>query len=530
MIDKELQNKIQQQLRYTNRDYETILTTIISLFQGDDPITENWSNMSSSDPYFLILHLLAAHLDITNYQLDYQTLEGYMSTAKERASIVRIANSFGYKIPSYKAAYAEYELTKTQIMTLGTFEFIPYETTYLDNKNVAWTYVGPNRLTSDQMLQALVNDKITIPFYQGTSLRLEMPASEIDLQSKTHIISNQRIAIGNNKNNLGTSSLRTKTSKVFTEIDNLNTYVGTLNNEDFDYVYELNVDPQGITYLRLPSNFNYDLFRNDVFELDYLITEGKTVVNNGPISGYINTTINSITTSKEITLQQKPNTLVNGSDPMDTADITNNFTKYYAGPDTLVTLEDYKHFIEKQKEVLNINKVLVLDQDGNTGDFENDLTTKSKIDNLEVVLYILKDNNEELTNNEIDLLNNLLKTKRVTGLTTSINKTKLTTNGSNNPITETKVYVDLGLNKAELAGVRDSIKDLIIDYVNKKEIGSSISTSELYSLILRSEYAPYFYAGIQVQLAKEDNPGSYVNTEIKLNFNEYGTATRSTIK
>ena len=215
---------------------------------------------------------------------------------------------------------------------------------------------------------------------------------------------------------------------------------------------------------------------------------------------------------------------------MDTADITNNFTKYYAGPDTLVTLEDYKHFIERQKEVLNIDKVLVLDQDGNTGDFENGLTVKSKIDNLELVLYMLKDNNEELTNNEIDLLNNLLKTKRVTGLTTSINKTKLTINSSNNPITKTTVYVDLGLTKTELSGVRDSIKDLVVEYIGKKEIGSSISTSEIYSLILRSEYAPYFYAGIQVKLAKEDNPGSYVNTEIKLNFNEYGTATRSTIK
>ena len=55
---------------------------------------------------------MAAHTDILNYMIDYRILENYMSTAKERASLVRIANSVGYKIRSFRPAYATFKVTK----------------------------------------------------------------------------------------------------------------------------------------------------------------------------------------------------------------------------------------------------------------------------------------------------------------------------------------------------------------------------------------------------------------------------------
>ena len=84
-------------------------------------LSSNWNNISEADIIFIMLSLMSAHKDILNYMLDYRILESYMSTAKERASLVRIANSFGYKIPSYKAAKANLMLQVVLVVVVIHF-------------------------------------------------------------------------------------------------------------------------------------------------------------------------------------------------------------------------------------------------------------------------------------------------------------------------------------------------------------------------------------------------------------------------
>ena len=105
--DKQLKEKIYKHLSYTSQDYESILGDIISLFRSQDLNTE-WDNLSEADPIFILMHLLAAHKDILNYMLDYRVLETYALTARERASLIRLARSVGYKIPGLVPSYANY--------------------------------------------------------------------------------------------------------------------------------------------------------------------------------------------------------------------------------------------------------------------------------------------------------------------------------------------------------------------------------------------------------------------------------------
>lgn len=142
--DKQLKEKIYKHLSYTSQDYESILGDIISLFRSQDLDTE-WDNLSEADPIFILMHLLAAHKDILNYMLDYRVLETYALTARERASLIRLARSVGYKIPGLVPSYANYATniyldTALTIKTGQTFS----------NENETWTYLGEDKILNPE--------------------------------------------------------------------------------------------------------------------------------------------------------------------------------------------------------------------------------------------------------------------------------------------------------------------------------------------------------------------------------------------
>lgn len=87
---------------YTKRDYENSrkegLARIPILSKG------LWTDLNAGDPGVVLLDYMHALADLCNYYLDHQALEAILSTSKERANLIRHAQSISYKVRSPKGA------------------------------------------------------------------------------------------------------------------------------------------------------------------------------------------------------------------------------------------------------------------------------------------------------------------------------------------------------------------------------------------------------------------------------------------
>ena len=472
-----LKKAIYENLSYTSQDYNTILAEIIEMFSKEGGIETRFNNMSESDIMFIVMSLMSAHKDILNYMLDYRILETYMSTAKERASMTRIANSFGYKIPSYKASFAQVKLDETLSGVSGELESF---TTFIAEDESSWVYIGP---------AFTIDHDTVINVYQGLASSLNFNMGDVDNIKKTHIISNESIAIGNNANNKGVSRLLID-GILWEEIPNIYSYRG-LNER----VYELNVDPQGITYVKFLRNINLNDYTNAT--IDFIITRGSNITN---ITPSCTATIIINGNPEELEFEEIPGSFVKGSNPATSSQIREGFNRFYASANSLVTLEDYKNFILfEQKEVLGLYKCLVADKQRDTLGGEGDSTLeKSKV----LVYVTLEDSgnyNEPPSKTERDSLLLELEKYKMTGLELFVNGFAYNATSAEAQAFE---LVDITIKITEpTGGFPNGFVDFVEEYINKKGIGENLTSSELYSLVLNSRYAPYFSAdGLQIEM------------------------------
>lgn len=499
-----------ERLSYTNQDYNSIVTELIELL-GSDDLNTNWDNVSEADIIFIMLSLMAAHKDILNYMVDYRTLEGYMSTAKERSSLVRIANSFGYNVPSYRSARATLKLespSASEPYTLESFQRI------VDANGVNWAYVGEEK-------ELNIDDTINV--YQGLPNTVNFSFSDIDDQTKTHIISNQAISIGNNADTNGLSKIVVSKSGeddiVFTEVENVYTYVG---NETL--IYHLAVDPQNITYIKFLDTLNKSEYSGYSATFFHLLTQGQNIESIGnstailePVAGGTGVTVN-------FTQPTNGFDFVLGSRPFSAPEIRAGFRQYYAGINTLVTLNDYKSFIlNKQKSLLNVSKCLVLDSQTSTLE-----GLDGSDDFLEYPgIYFLmeetdpqsgiKNLNVEPTADQINTLKAEINKFKVTGIIPSYNGENV--NGDTVGSALSAVNVQIAFNKLPLSA--DAFRKFVADYVNSKEIGSTLTSSEILNLVQTSEFAPSFVnEGIGVKLVNLDE-SIEDNKLLEFEYNEY---------
>jgi len=482
-----LKDKLYEKLSYTSQDYNSILQELIEVFNGSTNLETNWDNVSEADIMFIVMSLMAAHKDILNYMLDYRILESFMSTARERSSLVRIANSFGYKVPSYKAAKANFLFSNALGSESETFTLSSF-TQFTDQSNVPWVYVGNDiQITKNQT---------SVLLYQGTGSSVTINPLNINRENMTHIFSSLNIAIGNNANNLGVSRLvvqKENNIEVWQEVENLYTYSGADPR-----VYEFNVDAQGITYIKFLETINLNDYRDFTFTIFFVNTQGDTVKSiNGQINGFI-------TGNVELSMTLQASTFVEGSSPLKISEIREDFKRYYAGINSLVTLNDYKNFVlNRQKAVLGITKCLVIDGQGDTLNGSGD----TAFTGTNVGIYALKAGNIPLTTGERNALRDEVAKYKITGIITTIDGLA----GAGN-VTAGAEIADLALTITFSSLPSDNttltnFKQFLIDYVSAKGIGEGITTSEIYTLILNSVYAPTFTSGINITL--ENNAPAY---------------------
>jgi hypothetical protein len=446
-------------LSYTKQDYESILLEIAELFNGSS-LGTSWDNISESDIMFITMSLLAAHKDMLNYMIDYRTLESFMSTAREFRSVVRNANSFGYKVESYKAGSALVEVSnEVSGVTIPSF------TQLIDSSGVAWTYIGDD-------VEVSTGDQIRV--YQGIPRSLDLDIASMTGTPKTHIISNSSVAIGSNYSDAGCSKLTVskpdEDDSEWEEIENIHTYTDSDNR-----VYELRIDSQQITYIMFTENFDPADYDGYTFTINYLVTSGSSAssINN------LTTTVVSGTSPVSVSFEPVADTLVVGSNPPTVAEIKERFKRYYLSMNSLVTVDDYKNFVMNQKTVLGISKCLVTDNQRDTNGEEG----LPALGDGNVYIYVLKDGNALLEAGEKEELDDLVLSRKISGITVEF---------------QDPTEVPVGLKFNILPDDVDGFKSLISDYINSKDIGESVTTTEIYSLVQGSSYASVFRNGISV--------------------------------
>ena len=88
-------------LSYTNRDFNKIREDII---RNVNSITTKWTDFNESDLGMVFIEALAGVSDMLNFYLDNQSLETYISTAKQEKNIRAILSTIGYKIPLWTSS------------------------------------------------------------------------------------------------------------------------------------------------------------------------------------------------------------------------------------------------------------------------------------------------------------------------------------------------------------------------------------------------------------------------------------------
>jgi hypothetical protein len=178
----------------------------------------------------------------------------------------------------------------------------------------------------------------------------------------------------------------------------------------------------------------------------------------------------------------------------------------YSG-DSLISLADIKNYILNiQKLVPGIKKCLVIDSTLDTGFGEG----SAEFAPGKFGVYMLKDNNIELTDNELNLLQEDIDAKKPAGTIAIID----------NP-TKQPIRIELNPWPSEQADA-NFIKSIIIEYVNNKEIGESLSAGEIFELIF-SVRPKLYNKGLVVKLLKKASGGAYVEAEdgIILAYKQY---------
>jgi len=355
-------------LNYINQDYASILTELMNYVKGGEgSITSRWNNMSEADPMFMMMHLFAAHKDMENYMIDYRLNESFMSTAKERASMVRIANSNGYKIPSYRAASANYlldSITKdgVELETTNTYVLPDYASFVDAITGSSYVYISPDFID----YVGLWDNMPTLTLYQGVKRTHSFTTTSIEAETRTHIISNQSISIGAAISSAKMVSKLVKTGGTevqFKEVPNLLEYIGTSLD-----VYELNVDPQGLTYIKFHQSANINIEANSEFELQYIVSSGSIATSPSILSS---TDAYDGVDALVITATIIEESITEGLDPANAYEIKQYFTQYMQNSKALLRLEEvYNYIMNIQTIDSNVAKVSVFDYNNKVIDGE----------------------------------------------------------------------------------------------------------------------------------------------------------------
>lgn len=212
---------------YTKRDYERSrkegLSKIPIISKG------SWTDLNATDPGIIILDYVHALVDMMNYYQDHQALESFISTAKERSNIFRLAKQLSYKIRSAKGA--------TCVVTFDCHEFYDYIVKIPKYTQVS-TEDGISYLTKEDAFLNPHTHIVNILCSQGTRKSIDYKGTGISRFSAVTNASNQSVRLVDEHIDIDSIEITDSLGRTWTPVD----YIVFSTAQDRAYQVELNPD------------------------------------------------------------------------------------------------------------------------------------------------------------------------------------------------------------------------------------------------------------------------------------------------
>jgi len=332
---------------YINKDFPVIYQEIMDLAKKlsykFDPETSN-----ESDPFVIILKLLAFIGDKMNYNIDKNVLERFMPSATQESSMRDLCSMLGYNVKYYIAPTTSVTFKYTGNELDGRSFVLPkLETILTDDANeVSFvttrdvSIYAKNEVTNSvPVIQGVVKTLTTL---SGEVVRLENLDDNLRVYFPEKMVAQNGIFIEG-----GTISLEDE----WTYVDNLNV------TPPKSYVYTFGYDStKRLPYLQFPDDIASLI--GSGLTIKYVLTSGvdgnikaKTLTKiSSPTSITTtdqNATITLVSSDENNIVVKNINSSINGMNPESIDAAYSNFKKTIGTFDTLITCRDYMNYIYK---------------------------------------------------------------------------------------------------------------------------------------------------------------------------------------
>lgn len=345
---------IKEHLSYTNQDYDAILSEMIELILSGKLTTE-WNNISETDIFFIFMSLLAAHKDILNYMIDYKTLEAYMTTAKERQSVIRIANSFGYKIKGVGTAASKFKVKEPD--STGITDVGDFLNSNQFNSDSDWVYINTDGLNSYD------KDTGEVYLFQGLTKTIQEQTDNVSSINKTLIIAETSPAFYNNAiKSISMLKVVVGDDISSNEFKEVKSVLGTvIDPEDSStYIFEVGTDTLGAYYIKFPQNFHDIYTTSKTITITLLESEAERTQ---PLTMDKTVTITDSQTGLSLELSPTGTEFYKGQFEPTVEEIKEGFKTFYRSGSSLITLDDFYYYLKNESNYSGrIDKIHIYDK------------------------------------------------------------------------------------------------------------------------------------------------------------------------
>lgn len=369
------------ELSPTKKDFYQIWNELLDVA---NKLSARWDPTSTNeaDPGIVLLKVLTAIADKLNYQIDANTLEAFMPSVAQEASMRKLCEMLGYSMRYFQSATTTARITYTgEALASGTRIFIDQFTNLKDiDGNVNYVTLRAISLSAN-----LRSD--TVPCIEGELVTCATDNNNIvslfnlDDNNRYYLPETQIAANGIFISDAVAQSLLTNTNLEFWQpCDNLNTIL--LGNKCYKFGFDSSV---GLPYLQFPSDIGNLI--GDGLIIKYIRSSGasgniavNTLSRMEPPLNWSRTTTDDIDTSyQDVTLYAVSNisSATNGANPETIDEAYWNYQKTIGTFDTLVTCRDYMNKIYRMVSSDVTNTPLV--SNINVSDIRSDINRTRQI-------------------------------------------------------------------------------------------------------------------------------------------------------
>lgn len=327
---------------YTNKDFEAVYTELLTYAEK---LSKRFSpvNSNESDPFVVLLKLVAFVTDKVNYNVDKNILEAFMASCTQEKSMRELCDMLGYHMHYYEAATTEvifkYKFTGAE----GESDIkIPKFSTVTDGNNIQYVTI------QDAYIKNNTGVSESTPVIQGKRKTFTVLGSDKILLEN---INNNKLYFPELYVAQNGTFISDKSNTVWQIVDNLN--IQQYGSKVYKFGFDTMINQP---YLEFPD-WIAEIIGSGL-SIDYIVTEGVS----GNVGAKELTDVVRLNKPADDKIKDSDIIVVNSSAATNGKNIETideayeGFKKTIGTFETLVTCRDYANYIYKNmsKQVSNI--------------------------------------------------------------------------------------------------------------------------------------------------------------------------------